>query len=1075
MYVPPTRTHPAVEGRLDDRRPISAVLLVHPCALLGSSQKGDGPVTAARRPAVPIFRKRIFHTLVAVGLLVGLAGVGTSRASTPGSSTVTVPTTVGQTVTDGWTGNIPPFTNATSNCSAFADSAVVDQHVVTVNVPAGAYDIVQADFTFNITWGDASNDEILTVVDPDGKVVGSSDGGQPSETVRGTNLKAGAYKVIACGFVSGPSPQSYSGTLTIQTVALPPPPPPPGPARGITFDHANLNDPIRMVGEPDIVIDNHGGNYVSGPGGSTTQASWFWKSEDDGVQWHLVGCPAKSNCQNGGGDTEITIAKNRDVFASDLQTLQCNSTFRSYDEGKTFIPGEGCFPETDRQWMGIYDPNSGATGRRIYLGANHVAGFEGCYILVSTDNGVTYLPPDPVNNPSGDIGGSCIGRFAVDPRNGNIFVPTDGGTTRVSTDGGVTWRARGSSGAEGHFFAPIQIDTAGDLWQAWTEGSKTYLSYSKNGASTWHSKIQVSTGPSSPLGGGPDLRQVLFPWLAVGDPGRVAVVFYGTTDTGNTGGFPGSPKAVWHAYATFSTNAMDASPTFTQVEATEHVMHRGAICTGGFPGCLLANSDRSLADFFMVDKDPQGRVFIAYNENSDLSEVTAGQFIGKPINAVIRLRTGPSLFAAQGNLLPVPTPANVAINSTSMSGDTLSVSGTHGLPPGNWTTDPAGDARFPVVPVASANHPALDIREASAADDGTNLTLKIKMADLSPAALADAATAGGTPSWMITWWQGRGGIGPGTMSQPFHSHWFVKWMGGTNFVYGKVSSIDAPALGAPTPKFLTYTPSGSAAGSVNGNEVRISVPLASLGGLTTGDKIDHVAAYGMVEHADVTLNDWADQAKTFSYRIGTPTARQHAPDGYVQVSVNANFTNPSLALLNPADNTWTASIAGAPFSGTVYARQILAKDLYTPVWDDVSAGPVAQRSYDFAANVTIDKSTYPDPSQTLAHLGQPVTFRIRVTNAGPAAATQVMVADIFTKSAGFVASSSVSGIWSCTSKTKGGVTCTLSGTLTSGSSAVVQLVLKPTAKGTLTNTACESASAGDVKDCDTVTLTVKPT
>src|SRR5207249_7889691 len=223
----------------------------------------------------------------------------------------------------------------------------------------------------------------------------------------------------------------------------------------------------------------------------------------------------------------------------------------------------------------------------------------------------------------------------------------------------------GSNGAQGNFFAPIQIDSAGNLWQAWTEGSATYLSYSTNRAVTWSPKIQVSTGPGSPLGGGPDLRQVLFPWLTVGDPGRVAVVFYGTTDSGSTGGFPGSPQALWHAYASISTNALAASPTFTQVQATEHVMHRGPICNGGFPGCLTANSDRSLADFFMIDKDTQGRAYIAYNENSDLSLVVPNppEYIGKPLNAVIRLRTGPSLFAAQGNLLPDPTPANVSITS----------------------------------------------------------------------------------------------------------------------------------------------------------------------------------------------------------------------------------------------------------------------------------------------------------------------------------------------------------------------------------------------------------------------------
>ena len=216
-------------------------------------------------------------------------------------------------------------------------------------------------------------------------------------------------------------------------------------SNGITFDHATLNDPVRMVGEPDIAIDSKGGIYVSGPGGSTTQASWFWKSEDKGIQWHSVGVipEAKSNGQNGGGDTEITIANNNDVFASDLQTLQCNSTLRSYDEGKTFLTSEGCLPETDRQWMGVYDPTSSATGRRIYLSANNLA--LGCYVLVSTDNGVTYEPPTLVGTGVLPGGPSCIGRLAVDPANGDIFVPTSSGVFR-STNGGVNWSHVGSNG-----------------------------------------------------------------------------------------------------------------------------------------------------------------------------------------------------------------------------------------------------------------------------------------------------------------------------------------------------------------------------------------------------------------------------------------------------------------------------------------------------------------------------------------------------------------------------------------------------------------------------------------------------
>src|SRR6266571_465679 len=104
-----------------------------------------------------------------------LLAVGPVGASTPPTSSVTVPSNAGRTVTDTWTGTIPPGTNATSSCSGF--EAVSDQHVVTINVPAGTYDTIDAKFKFTITWADATFDEILTVVDPHGDEVGSSDGG----------------------------------------------------------------------------------------------------------------------------------------------------------------------------------------------------------------------------------------------------------------------------------------------------------------------------------------------------------------------------------------------------------------------------------------------------------------------------------------------------------------------------------------------------------------------------------------------------------------------------------------------------------------------------------------------------------------------------------------------------------------------------------------------------------------------------------------------------------------------------------------------------------------------------------
>jgi hypothetical protein len=777
-------------------------------------------------------------------------------------------------------------------------------------------------------------------------------------------------------------------------------------SNGITFDHATWNDPIRMVGEPDIVIDNVGGIYVSGPGGSTTQSSWFWKSTDKGLQWHLIGCPLKSNCQNGGGDTEIAIARNNDVFASDLQTLTCNSALRSFDQGATWLTSEGCFPGTDRQWMGVYDPNASATGRRVYLSANGQT--QGCYFLVSTDNGVTYAGTDLVNNPTAVVdpnnGEGCMGRFILNPANGHIYVPGDNHTW-VSTNGGVTFVGRPQpTNVQGHFFANIAIDTAGNLWQGWTTGCNTpsttpcqaFMAYSTNEGQTWSTPRQVNTGVGSPNGTSPDLRQMLFPWTVAGDPGRVALVFYATTDALRNGGFPGGTNALWHTYMSISTNALAPNPTWTQVQVDEHTMHRATVCTGGFPGCLTANSDRSMADFFAIDKDPQGRVYIAYNENSDLSQVAPGEYIGKPINAVIRLRTGPSLFAAQGNLLSDPTPANVMITSTSVNAGTLTVQGTHGLPPGNWASDPAGDAKFPVVPVASANHPALDILETSVSDNGSNLTVTMKMADLSPAALADAASAGGVPTWMVVWWELKNGLGPvGMTSEPFHSHWFVKWLGQNEFVYGKVSSVDFAALGAPTPKALTYVPTGTATAVVNGNTVTMTVPLANLGPLASGDKIDHVSAYSLVEHADATVNDWADQVKSFSYIVGTPAGAQHFPDGYVQVSTD-NFANSTIATLNSANNTWSGSLPSGN-SGTVCARQVLAKDLYTQLWDDVQAGPascvnfslpaptgaVSRKAHNLAGNFDINLPLIGQPGIECRAPGTSNSHQVVVTFAVP--------------------------------------------------------------------------------------------
>ena len=106
-----------------------------------------------------------------------------------------------------------------------------------------------------------------------------------------------------------------------------------------------------------------------------------------------------------------------------------------------------------------------------------------------------------------------------------------------------------------------------------------------------------------------------------------------------------------------------------------------------------------------------------------------------------------------------------------------------------------------------------------------------------------------------------------------------------------------------------------------------------------------------------------------------------------------------------------------------------------------------------SADLAVTKTDSPDP----VHLGQTLTYTIQVTNNGPSPATGVSLTDDLPKAAGFGSVSTTQG--TCTAKpAKRLVTCNL-GTLAGGSSATVTITVKPTSKGTITNTASVTATS----------------
>jgi uncharacterized repeat protein (TIGR01451 family) len=117
------------------------------------------------------------------------------------------------------------------------------------------------------------------------------------------------------------------------------------------------------------------------------------------------------------------------------------------------------------------------------------------------------------------------------------------------------------------------------------------------------------------------------------------------------------------------------------------------------------------------------------------------------------------------------------------------------------------------------------------------------------------------------------------------------------------------------------------------------------------------------------------------------------------------------------------------------------------VHDEGDGAPVA------VADLGIGQIDSPDP----ATVGSRLTYRLRVSNAGPDAAADVSLTNRLPRNATFVSASPSQG--TCT-RSGVVVTCQL-GTIAAGQTVVVRIVVQPTEPGTITNRAFVSSAATD--------------
>lgn len=719
---------------------------------------------SALRPPVRRFRATRSASRFAAVLLVAAVATGLAGASVPASQPVTVPASAGQTVTVTWSGTIPVSAGPTNTCTP-VPAPVTDPHDIVLGVPAGLYNTIDAQFTFNIAWTPVgtptTSDEILTVQDPAGNEVGSSDGGDPTETVAAQNLGAGTYKVIACGFVNT-QPQPYIGKLTI-TASAAAASLPSAPAQGLEFSASVAADNQRDEAEPLLEVDPDGNMYTCGPTGFSNASDYAQVSTDNGDQFHLLGSPPRGQQgAGGGGDCGLGtgIVRNSDnkfqYAYSGLGPLTGFVSSTSPNNGHNLTTGgpqaAGITSQgggADRQWNVFLDAST------VLISYNQQAP-RNVVIQRSTDGGLTYSPLASIAAPAPTFPGPMrydaahdVVMFGWDKRD-NPTAGVDAINLSISRDKGATWATCRAATApvDAAGFVTADYDSEGNIYIAYAEKQRyhTWLTVLKQADVSKcdnPTTAQPVTNPgfSIPVQVDRDnVRSTVFPWLTAGpEPGRVAVAFYGTESDGNPN--LGTFDASWDVYVAQSLNALDATRTFSQVKATTHPFHFDSICLNGL-GCDLAvpPGDRSLADFFAIDYNAKSRALgVVFNRTNKKPDEAVGR-IASPMFVI--QTAGPS---NGGGTIGPPSRAVVRTSSTDLPGDAISAySVLLPTPAPAQTNEPAGDF------LSASVGPEIDLVDGTPIANG-GFTVTLKVASLSTTELTNTLTRTASQSLLWIW------------------------------------------------------------------------------------------------------------------------------------------------------------------------------------------------------------------------------------------------------------------------------------------------------------------------------------
>ena len=361
------------------------------------------------------------------------------------------------------------------------------------------------------------------------------------------------------------------------------------------------------------------GDQPAGAGPSVPNQVHVFKSEDSGDSWADISPMAGPVRRHAVTLDPYVLVDNLPdgdtarIFNIDL-TVACSYLSYSDDNGASWLTNPlACGrPVNDHQTLFAGPPASSPT-----VGYPHIVYY--CWNDVATssctkslDGGITFTP---TGSPAfagydNDLCGGLHGHGVVGA-DGTVLLPReycDRPYLAISKDEGRSWKTVRVAKMETNGNDPsVAVDDKGNIYYLFVglEDRLPYLVYSRDGGEKWSKPIMV---------GAPGLKEANVATLDVGDTGKVAIAYMGST---NVKIVPSKDpdeedardhiRATWNAYLTVSADLFDANPTFItgQVNDADDPIKRQK-CGPGRCGRVF--------DFIDVFVSPDGTAWAAFTD-----------------------------------------------------------------------------------------------------------------------------------------------------------------------------------------------------------------------------------------------------------------------------------------------------------------------------------------------------------------------------------------------------------------------------------------------------------------------------